>query len=63
MTHIPQEAIHLKILGRVQGVGFRPFVKQLAQQHNITGWVRNQGSAVEIVAEGSDKELSTFKEQ
>ena len=63
MTHLPQEAIHLKIIGRVQGVGFRPFVKQLAHQLNITGWVRNQGSVVEIVAEGSLKELSYFKKQ
>ncbi len=63
MTHLSQEAIHLKIIGRVQGVGFRPFVKQLAHQLNITGWVRNQGSVVEIVAEGSLKDISYFKEQ
>ena len=27
--------------GRVQGVGFRMFVRQQALMHDITGWVRN----------------------
>ena len=29
------------ISGRVQGVGFRYFVQQIAAQHGISGWVRN----------------------
>ena len=27
--------------GRVQGVGFRMFVRQQALMHDITGWVKN----------------------
>ena len=32
---------HIYIEGMVQGVGFRPFVYQLAKQFKVTGWVNN----------------------
>ena len=38
--------------GRVQGVGFRPFVYRMAQQASDPGWVRNVHGEVEIHAEG-----------
>src|SRR5574340_237283 len=50
----------ITIGGRVQGVGFRPFVYRLAQQHNITGWVRNTDGMVEIHAEGGLQHLQHF---
>jgi hydrogenase maturation protein HypF len=50
----------ITISGRVQGVGFRPFVYRLAHQHQITGWVRNANGAVEIHAEGSPAQLQKF---
>ncbi len=50
----------ITIGGRVQGVGFRPFVYRLAQQHNITGWVRNTDGLVEIHAEGGLQHLQHF---
>lgn len=42
--------------GRVQGVGFREFVRHEASTRGITGYVRNSddGRNVEIVAEGED---------
>ncbi|MDO5845817.1 MAG: carbamoyltransferase HypF [Methanocorpusculum sp.] len=40
------------IRGIVQGVGFRPFVYAAAKQHQITGFVINHGSEVEIHAWG-----------
>ena len=46
--------------GRVQGVGFRPFVYRLAQRFNIAGWVMNRGGAVEVMAQGTDAALSAF---
>jgi len=46
--------------GRVQGVGFRPFVYRLAQSLELTGWVRNDSGAVEIHAEGSLQRLREF---
>jgi hydrogenase maturation factor HypF (carbamoyltransferase family) len=36
--------------GRIQGVGFRPFVCTLANELGVSGSVRNQGGQVEIVA-------------
>ncbi len=52
----------ITIGGRVQGVGFRPFVYRLAQQHQITGWVRNVDGAVEIHAEGQPAQLQRFSD-
>ena len=54
-------ARRLEVRGRVQGVGFRPFVYRLAQQHQIKGWVRNVDGAVEIQAEGESTQLQRFR--
>ncbi len=60
---MPERAArHITISGRVQGVGFRPFVYRLANQHNITGWVRNVDGAVEIHAEGERARLRRFSD-
>ena len=50
----------IKISGIVQGVGFRPFVYSLASKYNLTGWVLNNSSGVEILVNGKDKEISSF---
>lgn len=43
--------------GRVQGVGFRYTVKNLALQHALTGYVRNLNDGrVELVMEGAEQE-------
>ena len=52
----------ITIGGRVQGVGFRPFVYRLAHQHDIAGWVRNANGAVEIHAEGWPVQLQRFSD-
>ena len=49
-----------RLTGRVQGVGFRPFVFRLAQAHGLAGWVRNLGGEVEIHVQGAPRELSHF---
>lgn len=52
---------HIRVTGRVQGVGFRAHVFKLAQQHHITGFVRNgQDGSVEICAQGNDREIQAF---
>jgi acylphosphatase len=44
--------------GRVQGVGFRYTVKNIAMRHNISGYVRNLADGrVELVVEGPDAEI------
>ncbi len=48
------EMLHSTIEGRVQGVGFRYFVLEKAQDLKLTGWVRNCWNGnVEVLAEGS----------
>ncbi|KYK87609.1 hydrogenase maturation protein HypF, partial [Aggregatibacter actinomycetemcomitans serotype d str. SA2200] len=42
------EGIELRIKGKVQGVGFRPFVWLLANRHNLSGDVNNDGQGVLI---------------
>ncbi len=47
--------------GRVQGVGFRYSVKQIAKGFDVTGWVRNlPDGRVELQVQGSDEELCAF---
>ena len=46
------------VSGRVQGVGFRYFVEDIAADMKITGWVRNlPDGTVEIDAEGEEDEI------
>lgn len=52
---------HLKIYGRVQGVGFRFAAIEKARDLDITGWVRNgEDRTVEITAEGKEENLEKF---
>lgn len=54
----PGERYHLRVAGRVQGVGFRWFVREEARRLNVAGWVRNLPTGeVEIFAEGSRESL------
>ena len=44
----------LRIVGRVQGVGFRIYLKREADLRGVTGWVRNRNDgSVEAVLHGS----------
>jgi hydrogenase maturation protein HypF len=48
------------VRGIVQGVGFRPFVHNLAIAHSLAGYVKNLGTSVEIVVEGRDEDIKAF---
>ena len=50
----------IRVVGVVQGVGFRPFVYGLAQRHRLGGYVLNDGHGVLIEAEGPEPELEAF---
>ncbi len=54
-TKIKRERISVK--GIVQGVGFRPFVFNLAKSLNLTGYVSNTREGVIIEIEGKEIEL------
>lgn len=51
---------HITIQGIVQGVGFRPFVYLQAREKDITGYVNNTSSGVEIEIEGENTNLRNF---
>jgi acylphosphatase len=47
--------------GRVQGVGFRVSIRQLACGYEVTGTVRNlPDGRVELIAEGARAEVEAF---
>jgi hydrogenase maturation protein HypF len=50
----------IKITGIVQGIGFRPFIYNLAKTHSIQGWVLNNEKGVLIDAEAEDGNLDRF---
>ncbi len=53
--------LRLRVRGRVQGVGFRPFVFRLAHEHGLAGFVGNDADGVFIEAEGGAKSLEIFR--
>ncbi len=50
----------IEVSGVVQGIGFRPFVFQLAQQLGLAGFVRNHSAGVTIEVEGDAASLEEF---
>ncbi|WP_029523132.1 acylphosphatase [Persephonella sp. KM09-Lau-8] len=47
--------------GTVQGVGFRYFVRNIAKEMGVKGYVRNlPDGTVEVVAEGDEQTLREF---
>jgi hydrogenase maturation protein HypF len=50
----------VSVRGVVQGVGFRPFVYQLARRHNLRGWVCNTSEDVRIEVEGEARDIEAF---
>ncbi len=48
------------IKGIVQGVGFRPFIYQLAYRYHLAGYVTNTPQGVEVEVEGSEKDVERF---
>ncbi|AMW27529.1 MULTISPECIES: acylphosphatase [Arthrospira] len=54
---------HLLISGRVQGVGYRYYTRQVATQKGVNGWVKNlPDGRVEAVFEGSQAQVQTMIE-
>ena len=54
------QARYLIITGKVQGVGFRPFIYRLAHQLGLYGSVRNCTGQVEVHIQGSESSLERF---
>lgn len=48
-------ARHVRVTGRVQGVFFRAWTRDLATEHRVSGWVRNASDgSVEAHFEGDE---------
>ncbi len=54
------QRMQIQIQGTVQGVGFRPFVYNLAIQHALTGHVSNNTRGVQIELEGEAGAMERF---
>ncbi|MBP2645012.1 MAG: Acylphosphatase [Firmicutes bacterium] len=52
--------MRIGVTGIVQGVGFRPFVYNLARRFALAGWVQNIGSGVIIEIEGVPFAVESF---
>jgi hydrogenase maturation protein HypF len=60
MSKALPETAKISVKGVVQGVGFRPFVYQLAGKYRLNGWVCNTSEDVRIEVEGERKKLNRF---
>lgn len=55
------EQVEIVVKGRVQGVGYRAFVRRQAHVHGLMGWVRNESDgSVCVVAQGPRDAIEAF---
>jgi len=59
-TSACEKRVAIKAAGIVQGVGFRPFVYNLARSLHLTGWVQNQADTVRIEVQGEAGAIEQF---
>ena len=52
----------IEVKGIVQGVGFRPFIFNLAKQYQLKGWVKNTSRGVIIEVDGKEETIQSFLE-
>lgn len=53
--------MRVRITGRVQGVFYRAWCKQVADKLNVPGWVKNEtDGSVMVVAAGTKEKLKQF---
>ncbi len=63
MCHEEITGLNIHVRGIVQGVGFRPFVYQVAVKNGLSGWVCNSSRGVEIEVVGSPESLRNFMDE
>lgn len=52
------KALHLKLYGRVQGIGFRYFAEEIAEQMQLKGWARNNSDkSFECLLQGEEEKV------
>ncbi len=60
---LQRRRLGVRVLGTVQGVGFRPHVYRLAQELRLAGWVRNDERGVRLEVEGDGADVEGFLER
>ncbi len=56
-----RKRVEIEVFGRVQRVGYRFYVEDVALKYRLEGYVRNtRRGSVEIVAEGEEDTLCNF---
>jgi acylphosphatase len=59
----PEKTVRLRIIGGVQGVGYRIWATRTASAVGLRGWVRNRSDgSVEVLATGSPETVAGFVE-
>jgi len=62
-TEVSERRLVAEVFGRVQGVGFRYFVRTAATRLGVTGWVKNdRDGSVRVEAEGPALRLNQLLE-
>ena len=58
-----EQRLTARVVGRVQGVGYRWWVRSRADELGLTGWVMNSNDerGVELVAEGDPERLDALE--
>ena len=52
---------HIKVIGRVQGIGYRRWAEHEAQKLELSGWIRNvSDGSVELMIAGEENAVNSF---
>jgi hydrogenase maturation protein HypF len=57
------KAIKIIVTGKVQGVGFRPFIYHLSKKYQLNGMVQNNLNSVTIMVEGQERNLEKMVDE
>ncbi len=61
MEAMATKAVHARVTGRVQGVGYRVTTARVGRDLGLAGWVRNDvDGSVEVWAQGPAGEVDRF---
>lgn len=55
-----ETALSVSIVGRVQGIGYRPVLARLAKALGLKGWVVNTAQGVHVCVEGPSRQIESF---
>jgi len=56
-----KKTVEINITGIVQGVGFRPFLYNLARNLELNGYILNRGNAgVRLIIQGTSENVDKF---